>query len=106
MRQALDNRRSIHQIYDENEYSFTKRVKYAVHRCENVHEEPEKMTFSIDGLLTTTRMLVAPFLESQPRRDHTFEDLTQVFRAEGKLFCARTQQYKPLRNNYCSTRSS
>lgn len=104
MGEDLENLRFIRQRSDEDEESFKKRLNDAVHFCENVHEEGEKMTFCIDGLLPTTCNIVARFCESQRRNELTFEYRSQFSREEIEAFRARTLQYKPSRKKYYSTR--
>lgn len=64
------------------------------------------MEFYLDGLFPKTRTIAVRFRESQTRCELTFEELTHFARAEGEAFSARLKQYKPCRNNYCSTRRS
>jgi len=92
MREALEHLRNIRQGEMEAEEEYRKRLNQAIYRCGNVHEEDEKMTYYIDGLSDTIRMVVARYRESIPRRELTFESLCHFARSEDDAHRARYQQ--------------
>lgn len=63
MSEALENLRLIPQRAKEDEVFHKKRLNYGIHRCGNIHEEDEKMTFNIGGPPQKSRTIVARFPE-------------------------------------------
>lgn len=92
VREDLENVRSIRKRAEEKEDLHKKNLYDAMHRCGNVHEKDEEMNFYIDGVLPTTRTIVARFRESERRRDVKFEDFTHFARAECEAARDRLQQ--------------
>lgn len=74
--------------------------------CGNVHEEDEKRTFYIEGLIPGIRTIVALLREIQPIHDLTFEDFTHFAKGEGYAFPDSAQQYNPSSNTHYFTRLS
>ena len=92
MREALESLRNIRQTSTEAEEDYRKRLNDAIFRCGNIHEEDEKMTYYVDGLNNTIRMVVAQYRENVPRRDLTFEGLCHFARSEDDAHRARMEQ--------------
>lgn len=100
MREDLYDIRTIEQQDNELKESYRKRFNNAFHRCCNEHCEEEKITIYMEGVSETTRIIVARHLESVPRRDLTFEDITHFARSEDEAFHARARQDASTRSYY------
>ena len=57
------------------------------------------MTFYVDGLMPSTRTIVARFREEQPRFELTFERLDQHAHDEGDAFRARLNALRKISSN-------
>jgi hypothetical protein len=99
IRGAISDLRSLRQKWDEDEIAFAARVNQATYRCGNVHDEDEKMTFYVDGLLPCIKTLVARFRESEYRYHMTFERLMQHAKDEGDAFRSRNEHIRPAGRN-------
>lgn len=64
LREELENLRFSEQLDEELEESYRKRFNQATHHYGNVHEDDEKMTLYIDGLLKTIEVIFAHHRES------------------------------------------
>ena len=56
---------------------YSGRLNDAAHRCGNVYDEIDKMTFFVNGLLPSIQTVVARHREAQARRDLSYEELVQ-----------------------------
>lgn len=96
---ALENLHSMHKRDDELEEGYLKRFHGAIHRCGNVLEDNEKMTLYIDGLMTTTRTIVASYRERVPSHDMTFQELTHFSSSYNEAVRAHSRQSRPYAND-------
>lgn len=71
IRDAIIALLGVTQLSNEEELDFSTRLNDTVTRFGNVHAESEKMTFFVDGLLPTTRPIVARLRESTHRDELT-----------------------------------
>ncbi len=89
LREAVNHIQTMRQSTTEDEREFGGRVQDAAKRCGNVYHETEKMTFFVNGLLATTRSVVARYRESKPRDSLTFQQLMHFAKDEGDTYRER-----------------
>ena len=94
IRNAVNNLRNIRQQPREEEMEYSGRLNDAAHRCGNVYDEIDKMTFFVNGLLPSIQTIVARYRESQSRRDLSYEELVQFAQDEGDSHRARTSNLR------------
>lgn len=91
LREAVKAFRSLEQKPEEEETDYGNRVLLASHRCGDVFTDAEQMSAFVDGLLKTTRTLVARHRESMARErrsELTFSDLVSYAQDQGDAFRA------------------
>lgn len=66
IREAVNDLQNIRQRSGEDEAKYSSRLNEAAYRCGNVHTEPEKMTFFINGLVPEIQSIVARKREETP----------------------------------------
>ena len=64
IRDAVSQARAISQKDDEDEVAYSTRLYKALYRCGNIFPQQEQITMFLDGLLPTTRTIVARHRES------------------------------------------
>ena len=94
IRNPVNDLRNIRQQPREDEMDYSGHLNDAAHRCGNVYDEIDKMTFFVNGLLPSIQTVVARHRESQARRDLSYEELVQFAQDEGESHRARTSNLR------------
>lgn len=97
LREAVEQLRNLKQGVNETEMDFATRINQAAYRCGNVHDEVDKMTYFVNGLLPEIQPRVMRFREDQPRYELTFERLVQFARDEGLAVRAQTSRARTVK---------
>ena len=90
IRQAVQQVLDTKQNPGEDEMDYSMRLNHAIHRCGNVHEETQKLTYFINGLSPEIHSIVAGHRENTPRYLMRYERLVQFARDEGQALRARS----------------
>ena len=70
------------QNHGEDEDAFSALLCDALHHCENVYDDSQKMTFFVNGLSHDIQSIVSHLRESTPRQYMRYERLVSFARDE------------------------
>ena len=79
------------QNHNEDEEAYSARLCEAFHRCGNVYDDSQKMTFFVNGLSRDIQSIVARHRESTPRQYMRYKRLVSFARDEGQAHRARLE---------------
>lgn len=86
---AVADLRKILYQHQKDGFTYSRPMNDAVHRCGNVHEEIDKMTLFVDGLLSIIQTIVVLFQQSKKRLRLSYEELVQFSYDEAKSHLRR-----------------
>lgn len=84
IRNAVNDLQGIRKQPWQHEFTYSGRIKDTVQRYGNVHDEIDKMTLFVNGLLPSVQTIVGHFRESKDRSRLSYEDVVQYAQHEGK----------------------